>query len=59
MKNKTKKLKERGRENRLLVEFENWVVEVEDFRKITDRLRGIYGIHLESIKKNTERDVNM
>ena len=44
-------------ENRLLVtdepvEFEKQPVEVQDFRKITDHLRGIYTIYLKLIKKN-------
>ena len=30
-------------------------VEAQDFRKITDRFRGIYGIYLILIKKKTER----
>jgi hypothetical protein len=31
------------------VEFEKFAVEVGDFRRITDRFRGIYGIYLKSI----------
>ena len=42
-------------ENRQLVtdepvEFEKYPVEVQDFRKITENFRGIYGIYLNSIK---------
>ena len=35
-----------------LVKFEKEPVEVQDFCKITDHLRGIYGVHLKLIKKN-------
>ena len=35
-----------------VVEFEKWPVEVQDFRKITHRSRGIYEIHLKLVKKN-------
>ena len=34
------------------VEFEKWLVEVEDFPKITDHFRGIYKIYLKLSKKN-------
>ena len=27
------------------VEFEKWLVEVQDFKKYTDHFRGIYGMH--------------
>ena len=32
-----------------LVEFEKYLVEVGDFRRITDHFRGIYGINLKLI----------
>ena len=35
-----------------LVKFEKEPVEVQDFCKMTDHLRGIYGVHLKLIKKN-------
>ena len=46
-------------ENRQLVtdepvEFEKEPVEVEDFRRITDHFRRIYGIHPQINKKKTE-----
>ena len=34
------------------VEFEEWLVEVQDFRKSTDHFRGIYRIYLKLVKKN-------
>ena len=40
------------------VEFEISPVEVQEFRKITDRFRGVYRIHLMLLKKNP-KDVNM
>ena len=36
-------------------EFEKWLVEAQDVRKITNPFRGIYGIYLKGIKKKTER----
>ena len=34
------------------VEFEKKIVDVQDCRKITDHFKGIYRIHLNSIKEN-------
>ena len=34
-----------------LVEFEKWLVKIEDFKKITNRFRGINGIYFNSIKE--------
>jgi hypothetical protein len=38
--------------------FEKELVEVQDFRKVTDRFRGINGIYLYFITKN-RKDANM
>ena len=51
------------RENRQLVtdepvEFEKEPVEVQDFKRITDHFRGIYGMYLKLIYIKLE-DVNM
>ena len=50
-------------ENRLLVadepvEIETQPVEVQDFKKITDHFRGLYGIYRKSIKEEPS-DHNM
>ena len=50
-------------ENRLLVtdeavEFEKYLIQVPDFKKIIHLFRAIYGVYLQLIKKKL-KDVNM
>jgi len=46
-------------ENRQLDTDEPVEVEVQDFRRITDCFRGIYGIYLSQINIGKPKDVNM